>query len=206
LPTLQLALLAWIGVQLFADPARCDRAGSASMLLFAGLAIAATVPRHVDLLATWRVQYAFHAEFDPGITRVAEQLRGSDARVIVSADWGLHQPLVMLADSAERPKYVECWPIFAEPYAIDRPRNQWLRQTLLDPGDSVWVMYAPAGGVIPGVLKQMIERLREWGGACTPTEPLRATTARCCMRFGVIGLEPRVSRRFSMRRIPPVAD
>lgn len=168
LPTVQLVLLAWIGAQVPVDRAWRPQAAVAAAVLVALATVAAAVPRHADMMATWRGEHRFSGRFDPAIARLAQVLRETDAQAIITADWGLHEPLVMLARRGERWKYRPWWPVFTQPYAQEARRNQWLRENFLDRGDSLWITFAPGDDVFPEARQHLPEFVRQWGGCLRP--------------------------------------
>ena len=60
--------------------------------------------RYVD---TWRNDRDYRPLFDPAIARLGKRLDELDVDRVISVDWGLHQPLVTLADRRRAADYRE---------------------------------------------------------------------------------------------------
>ena len=68
----------------------------------------------------------YNPRFDPTIYRLADALTEETADLVISVDWGSHQPLVSLAPKHQRPIYRDYWLIFMKPPGIDTKRDHGL--------------------------------------------------------------------------------
>jgi len=108
--------------------------------------------RYVDI---WRHDLDFRPMFDPAIGKLGKRLDALDAERVISVDWGLHQPLVTLADRERAPRYREwTWRLIDAP---DLRRDDLRRAVARDVAGKrvAFVLHAPGIAVFDGARKRL---------------------------------------------------
>lgn len=122
--------------------------------------------RYVD---TWRNDRDYRPLFDPAIARLDKRLDQLDIERVISVDWGLHQPLVTMADPRRYANYREwTWRLIDAP---DLEREDLRREVAANlTGKRVaFVLHAPGFTVFEGARKRL-DALLERDKPCETSE------------------------------------
>ncbi|MFO1304399.1 MAG: glycosyltransferase family 39 protein [Burkholderiales bacterium] len=112
MPALHLVTLLAITTQHLGDQARGQNMGLRATLATCGAVVwgallawnIAMVIRYIDV---WENDRDYRPLFDPAIAKLDSRLEQLGAERVISVDWGLHQPLVTLADPKHANRYRE---------------------------------------------------------------------------------------------------
>lgn len=109
--------------------------------------------RYVD---TWRNDRDYRPQFDPAVARLDRRLDQLEVERVISVDWGLHQPLVAMADPARYANYRE-WSWRLIDAASDLERADLRREVARHmTGKRVaFVLHAPGFTVFEGARKRL---------------------------------------------------
>lgn len=122
--------------------------------------------RYVD---TWRNDRDYRPLFDPAIARLDKRLEELDVDRVIAVDWGLHQPLVTLADPQRAANYREwTWRLIDAP----DPSRADLRQAVADhvKGKRVaFVLHARGFTVFEGA-RRRLDALLAYDKPCSMNE------------------------------------
>jgi hypothetical protein len=129
--------------------------------------------RYVD---TWANDRDYRPLFDPAIAKLGKRLEEVDADRVISVDWGLHQPLVTLAERRDAARYREwTWRLIDAP---DLARDD-LRQAVARDmkGKRVaFVLHAPGFTVFEGA-RNRLDALLAYDKPCSTSEEKFANAA-----------------------------
>jgi hypothetical protein len=166
LPTLHLLLLAelWASTLGRLAPARLGGSRIAPAACVALVMIAASVPRHLDLLAGWRGEFGFRGRFDPAMSGFAKELAGIPADRVVAIDWGLALPLIALTPPRQVSRIEEWWPNFMAPAGQDPATADSLYRDRLVGRDTVFLSFVPGQDVFPVTRRNAPGYFARWGG------------------------------------------
>lgn len=135
------------------------------------VAIAAVLPtfasRQAELRALWDGRFGFATAFDPAIEGLSAQLAARPGARVVSVDWGLHQGLVLLAQPAQRNRFLDGWIAFNDPPGVADDRKDALRAAIGPSLPVLFVAYAPGRAILPRTEAHFAHILRRWS-ACDP--------------------------------------
>jgi hypothetical protein len=174
LPTLHLVTLLAIVAQHADDAAHLRGRGLRATVATVGAVVVGAVLawsiamdlRYVDM---FRNDRDFKANFDPAIARLGKRIEALGVDRVISVDWGLHQPLVTLADGAHVADYREwTWRLVDAP-DLERPD---LRQAVAEhlAGRKVaFVLHGPDYAVFKGV-RERLDALLAHDPPCTTKE------------------------------------
>jgi Dolichyl-phosphate-mannose-protein mannosyltransferase len=112
LPTLQLVTLLAIVVQHVDRPALGWQRGFRGIVatggaIACGALLAWNIAIDLRYVDAFRNDRDFRQTFDPAIAKLGDRLRKLDVDRVISVDWGLHQPLVTLAEREKAAEYRE---------------------------------------------------------------------------------------------------
>lgn len=128
--------------------------------------VAAAAPvyaaRHLELRALWRGEHGFVERFDPASRALAAALATRDARWVIVADWGLHQPLVLLSPAADRGRLLDWWPVFNDPFDSHLERNTKLSRQYLGDSPLLLVSFASGRAILPATQANLPAHLAAW--------------------------------------------
>jgi len=129
--------------------------------------------RYVD---EWRNDRDYRALFDPAIAKLGKRLEDIGVDRVISVDWGLHQPLVTLADRDRAASYREwTWRLIDAP----DPSREDLRQAVVQnlKGKRVaFVLHASGFTVFEGA-RRRLDALLAYDKPCSTTEERFANAA-----------------------------
>jgi len=168
--TIVLWPLPWINAILIVDLlarrlVRADQLTTALPLTLAVAVACATPPlvaRHQELREVWRGEHGFAGRFSPESTTLSAALAGRDAHRVISTDWGLHQPLLVLSHASERARLLDWWSVFNDSPASFADRNAYLREHHLQALPLLMVSFAPGRAVMPATQEHLPAHLAAW--------------------------------------------
>ncbi|MCC6197026.1 MAG: hypothetical protein IT518_21435 [Burkholderiales bacterium] len=123
--------------------------------------------RYVD---TWRNDRDYRPLLDPAIARHDNRLDQLDIERVISVDWGLHQPLVTMADPKRYANYREwTWRLID---AADLEREDLRREIAqnLSGKRVAFVLHAPGFTVFEGARKRLDALLARYKPCATSEE------------------------------------
>jgi hypothetical protein len=174
LPALHLVMLLAIASQHLGETARTPGRGfrlavATSGAILWGSVLAWNIAMDLRYVDTWSNDRDFRPLFDPAIAKLGERLDELGVDRVISVDWGLHQPLVTLADRRRAARYREwTWRLID---AADMERDDLRRAVSANlPGKRVaFVLHAPKYTVFSGA-RARLDRLLERDRPCQRDE------------------------------------
>jgi hypothetical protein len=181
LPALHLVTLLAIVAQHTDDSSRFKgqhvrAAGATIGALVVGAVLAWNIAMDIRYVDTFANDQDYRPQFDPAIARLGKRLEALDADRVISVDWGLHQPLVTLADRRHAAAYREwTWRLVDAP-DLERPD---LRRAVAEhvAGKKVaFVLHAPGTSVFAGA-RARLDALLAHDRPCSTKEETFANAA-----------------------------
>ncbi len=171
-PTLLLILLidlgvAWVGVR-WPSARRRD----AITALAAAALVLVALPVHAQQRGLWRGQFGFRSPLDPAITALSEAINRRPEGNVITIDWGLHEPLVMLAPKRQRMRFHSHWPSFNAAFDALPGHSRWMRDTYFARGSNWLVSFAAGREVFVGTRRHLAGFVADWGGCLTLDEAI----------------------------------
>ncbi|MFO1313741.1 MAG: glycosyltransferase family 39 protein [Burkholderiales bacterium] len=182
MPALHLVTLLAITTQHLGDKDRGQSMGLRATLATCGAVVwgallawnIAMVIRYIDV---WENDRDYRPLFDPAIAKLDHRLEELGAERVISVDWGLHQPLVTLADPRHASRYREwAWRLID---AKDNLARDDLRRAVdrdVKGRKVAFVLHGPAFSVFDGARKRL-DALLEYDKPCDVKEERYANAA-----------------------------
>jgi hypothetical protein len=134
-----------------------------------GALVAWNVAMDFRYLDVWRNDRDYRPLFDPAIARLDRRLDDIGVERVISVDWGLHQPLVTLAEPATANRYREWSWRLMDAVAAQNPERQRALANEVAGKRVAFVMHAPGFSVFDGVRKR-VDALLAFAKPCSVSE------------------------------------